>query len=117
MPITVTAASTMNVAWYRLAHGSLSGSARVISAVTGPPIRAIRKIRVWMRPRIVGNNVLPLDLAAAGPLDPLDGRADRSHLAAEAAVGDVVDNLLGGDLQAQERVHAGEVAAVGGGTG
>src|SRR6266545_3790354 len=54
------------------------------------------------------------DLASAGPPEPLDRGPGRSHPPAVAAAGDVVGDLLGGDLQPEEGVHAGEVAAVGG---
>ena len=61
--------------------------------------------------------VAPLHRAAEGPADPLGGGPQRAEPGTPAAPGQVVGDLLGRELQAEERVDAGEVAAEGGRAG
>src|SRR5260370_14173732 len=95
--------------------------------VMRPPTTASRKILVCMRPVKVGTTPAPvpigsvsgaralrvteLRLPVSRPAHPLPDRTARPDLAAESATSQVVGDLLGGDLQAEEGVHAGEVAA------
>src|SRR5688572_16149142 len=82
------------------------------SAVSATPTVASRTIRVWILPNRVGSTAdLLSDGLVAGPLEPLTGRAERAEPLAETPPGEVVGDLLGGDLQAEEGVDAGEVAA------
>src|ERR1700683_337009 len=46
-----------------------------------------------------------------GPFHPLRNRAERADLLAEPAPGQIIADLLGGDLQPEEGVDAGEVTA------
>src|SRR4051794_36167419 len=57
------------------------------------------------------------DLLAGGPPPPAGQGRRRAHSPAEATPGDVVHDLLRGDLQAQEGVHAGERTTQRGGAG
>src|SRR5689334_7489239 len=63
-----------------------------------------------MRPYKVGTIAAPSDAAVTGPAPPLFGRRRDAELAAEAELDQVVGDLLGGDLQTEEGVDAGEVA-------
>src|ERR1700730_5470147 len=94
--------------------------------VMRPPTTASRKIVVCMRPVKVGTTPPPvpigslsgaralwvteLRLPVARPAQPLLDRTARPDLPAESTTSQVVGDLLGGDLQAEEGVHAGEVA-------
>src|SRR6478609_531454 len=80
-------------------------------SVHRPPTIAVSTIRVWMRPYRVGTTAASSDAAVTGPAPPLFGRPGDAELGAEAEPGQVVGDLLGGDLQAEEGVDAGEVAA------
>src|SRR5262245_48969894 len=117
MPSTATVASTTNVVRYRSSSGPVSGSTGVIAAVTSPPTTASRNSRVWIRPASVGTMsvslstcLAALDFLAPDPLPPLAQRAERAEAPAQSSPGEVVGDLLCGDLQPQERVHTGEVA-------
>src|ERR1700738_1245712 len=95
--------------------------------VMRPPTTASRRILVCMRPVKVGTTPAPvpigslsgaralwgteLRLPVARPAQPLPDRTARPDLPAESAASQVVGDLLGGDLQAEEGIHAGEVAA------
>src|SRR4051812_24463231 len=74
------------------------------------------KIRVWIRPLRVGSIGSGLsDLRSAQPPEPLRSGAQRPDPLAEAMPGEVLGDLLSRDLQAEERVDTGKVAAQGGG--
>src|SRR4051812_12143204 len=89
------------------------------------PTTASRKILVWTRPLRVGSTGVSLgrrwrvgggggsDRPVADPLPPLAGGAARGELAGEALPDEVVGDLLGGDLQAEERVDPRERTAEG----
>src|SRR5918992_4149022 len=112
MPSTIVVARMMRVVWYASVSGPGSPSTGVSSSVQIPPTITNRKTRVWIRPFSVGSTSDPL---SSGPLPPLRRRAQRAQRGAESQLLQVVGDLLGGDLQAEEGVHAGEVAAEGGG--
>src|SRR5271170_5791733 len=95
--------------------------------VMRPPTTASRKILVCMRPVNVGTTPAPVPIGSLSgaraiygvielrlpvpcPAQPLLDRTARADLPAESAASQVVGDLLGGDLQAEEGVDTGEVA-------
>src|SRR6478609_3227163 len=116
MPSTSTVSRMMNVIRYDGPSGSPVGRNGVMISVQMPPTTMVSTIRVWMRPYRVGTISAPSDGAMAGPAPPLSGRRRDAELLAETELDQVVGDLLGGDLQAQEGVDAGEVATQRGAT-
>src|SRR5215472_4317804 len=122
--MTATLRSTRKAFRYLSASGALPGRTGAMIAVMRPPTTASRKILVCMRPFNVGTTSAPvpigslsgvralwkeLRLPVGRPAQPLPNRTARPYLLAESTTSQVVGDLLSGDLQAEEGVHAGKV--------
>src|SRR5437764_9676421 len=81
----------------------------MISVNSSPTVKTV-KSRVSTRPRKFD---VMSRAPVQGPLPPLADRAADTDERAEALPGQVVAHLQAGDLQAEERVDAGQVPAQG----
>src|SRR5258708_3706138 len=80
-------------------------------SVHGMPMTIRRNSLVWIRPLRVGT--MASGLAPACPAGPLGDRPERSHGAHHPDLRHVVDDLASRELEAEERVHTGEVTPEG----
>src|SRR5271169_4510587 len=82
-----------------------------MSSVAGTPATSRAKTRVWIRPEKFGTIGLQSDLPVGRPSPPVGDGATDTDAMPDALAGEVVGDVLSGELQAEEGVDSGEVAA------